>query len=67
MRDAKADNDLRAEYDFTNGVRGKHFKAYQEGTNVVVIAPELHKLFPDSESVNQALAAYAREHHLIDA
>jgi hypothetical protein len=67
MSNAKEDNDLRAEYDFSNGERGRHFRAYREETNVVMIAPELHKLFPDAEAVNQALAAYAREHHLIDA
>ncbi len=46
------------------GERGKYTKRYWQGTNIVVIAPELHKLFPDSESVNQALRQYAKEHHL---
>jgi hypothetical protein len=47
-----------------SGKRGKYTKRYREGTNVVVIAPELHKLFPDSESVNQALYQYVKDHHL---
>ena len=58
----KNDNDtLRPEYSedlIKSGVRGKYTKQYQEGTNVVLIDPDLHKLFPDSESVNQALREY---------
>jgi hypothetical protein len=56
---------LRPEYPaelIKSGVRGKYAKAYREGTNIVVISPELHKLFPDSESVNKALRQYAKEH-----
>ncbi len=45
-----------------SGVRGKYVKRYREGTNIVVIYPELHKLFPDSEAVNNALLQYAKEH-----
>jgi len=47
-----------------SGERGKYVKRYREGTNIVVITPELHKLFPDSESVNRALLQSAQEHHL---
>jgi hypothetical protein len=52
---------LRPEYPedlIKSGVRGKYAKQYQEGTNVVLIDPDLHKLFPDSDSVNQALREY---------
>jgi hypothetical protein len=52
---------LRREYPedlIKSGVRGKHVKAYREGTNVVLIDPDLHKLFPDSEAVNRALRDY---------
>jgi hypothetical protein len=41
-----------------SGVRGKYAKRYREGTNVVLIDPDLHKIFPDSESVNRALRDY---------
>jgi len=41
-----------------SGVRGKYTRAYREGTNIVLIDPDLHKLFPDSESVNRALREY---------
>lgn len=56
---------LRPEYPadlIRSGVRGKYVKRYREGTNIVVISPELHKLFPDSDSVNKALRQYAKEH-----
>ncbi len=59
---------LRSEYPvelIKSGERGKYVTRYRKGTNVVVITPELHKLFPDSESVNNALREYAKEHHLM--
>ena len=52
---------LRREYPadlIKSGVRGKYAKRYREGTNVVVIDPDLHKLFPNSEAVNRALREY---------
>ena len=48
-------DDMRAEYDFSGGVRGRHFEAYRAGTNVVFLEPDLVAAFPDSASVNQAL------------
>jgi len=47
------------EYDFSKGIRGKYAKRYAEGTNVVVIEPDVAKLFPDHDSVNQALRSLA--------
>jgi hypothetical protein len=52
---AKRDADLLPEYDFSQGVRGKYAKRYAEGTNVVVLSPDLMEFFPDSEAVNAAL------------
>ncbi len=46
---------MRAEYDFSNGVRGKYADRYREGTNVVLLDPEVAEAFPDSKSVNDAL------------
>ena len=43
------------EYDFSKGVRGKYAKHYAEGSNVVVLSPDVAEAFPDSESVNEAL------------
>ena len=51
---------MRAEYDFSQGVRGKHYKAYQVSTNVVFLAPDIAAVFPDSASVNQALRLLVR-------
>jgi hypothetical protein len=45
----------RPSLDFSKGVRGKHYDRMQEGTNIVLIAPDLLDTFPDSESVNAAL------------
>lgn len=46
------------------GVRGKYFKKMMQGSNVVVLQPEIQKAFPSSEAVNKALAsmlAFAQE------
>ena len=50
-------SEMRAEYDFSNGVRGKYVYRYRRGTNVVLLDPELAEAFPDSKSVNDALRA----------
>ena len=55
------DNDeMRPEYDFSAGVRGKHYQAYRAGTNVVLLEPDIAAVFPDSASVNQALRLLVR-------
>jgi hypothetical protein len=46
------------------GERGKYLKHFTQGSNVVVLKPEIQKAFPTSEAVNQALArmlAFAQE------
>lgn len=46
------------------GVRGKYLKHFMQGSNVVVLQPEILKAFPTSEAVNKALAsmlAFAQE------
>jgi hypothetical protein len=47
----------RPNLDFSKGVRGKYYDRMQQGTNLVLIAPDLLDTFPDSESVNEALRA----------
>ena len=50
--------ELRAEYDFATmkgGVRGKYAKQYRQGTNLVLLAPDVAAAFRDTESVNEAL------------
>jgi hypothetical protein len=49
------EDEMRAEYDLRGGVRGKYYKQYTEGTNVVLLDPDVAVVFHDSESVNQAL------------
>jgi hypothetical protein len=54
----KRSDALRAEYDLSRlkgGVRGKYFRQATEGTNLVLVEPELAEVFPDTESVNRAL------------
>ena len=48
-------DDLRDEYDFSRGVRGKHHEAYRRGTNVVLLDADVAEVFKDSEAVNTAL------------
>ena len=50
-------DDLREEYDFSRGVRGKYAKRYAEGANIVVLDPDVATVFRSSESVNKALRA----------
>src|SRR5207244_11529642 len=48
--------EMRAEYDSSKGVRGKYYQRLaKEGSNVVVLEPDVAKAFPDSASVNEAL------------
>lgn len=59
MRKMRKDRDMLEEYDFRKGIQGKYAKKYAEGTNVVVIEPDVAKFFPDHDSVNQALRSLA--------
>lgn len=53
-------DEMRPEYNFSQGVRAKHYRAYQAGTNVVFLEPDIAAVFPDSASVNQALRLLVR-------
>jgi hypothetical protein len=48
-------DEMRAEYDFSGGVRGKYYQQVIKGTNVVLLEEDVSQAFPDSASVNQAL------------
>jgi hypothetical protein len=52
--------EMRPEYDFSQGVRGKHYQAYRAGTNVVFLERDIAAVFPDSASVNHALRLLVR-------
>jgi hypothetical protein len=51
---------MRAEYDFSKGVRGTHAAQYAAGSNVVVIEPDVAAEFPTAEEVNETLRAVAQ-------
>ena len=59
MKRVKNDPDILEEYDFSGGVRGKYATRYAEGTNVVVIDPDVAEYFPDHDAVNEALRGLA--------
>jgi hypothetical protein len=52
-------DDLRPEYDLKEllkgGVRGKYVERYRAGTNVVLLDPDVAKVFRDAKAVNAAL------------
>ena len=50
---------MRGEYDFSRGVRGKQAKHYASGSNVVVLEPDVARLFPTSRDANEALRTLA--------
>jgi hypothetical protein len=56
------DDEMRSEYDLRDGVRGKYYEKYKQGTNVVLLEPDLANVFRDSDAVNQALREYLAEH-----
>lgn len=49
------DDDLEPEYDFSGAVRGKYYQRNQQGTNVVLLDPDVAQTFKDSASIKQAL------------
>ncbi len=52
------DDDLRPQYDpstLSQGVRGKHLKRFQSGSNLALLTPEIRVAFPTDEAVNEAL------------
>lgn len=65
------DDQLRPEYaDFgqllKEGVQGKYAKRYEEGTNIVVLAPDVARSFPSSDAVNEALRLVIQLRNLPD-
>ncbi len=58
MKKVRESDDLRPEYkreDLGQGVRGKYFESYQKGTNLVLLSPDVAKVFPTEDAVNEAL------------
>lgn len=55
MSQEPEDDDLLPEYDFSGAERGRYYERYRQGTNVVLLEPDVAQAFKDSESVNRAL------------
>ena len=58
MRKVKASDELRPKYrreDLGVGVRGKYFESYRKGTNLILLSPDVAKVFSSEEEVNEAL------------
>jgi len=58
-KESRIADDLRSEYDLPQlrkgGVRGKYADRYWEGTNLVLLAPDVAEVFTDEDAVNEAL------------
>jgi hypothetical protein len=58
MKKDKTSDELRPEYkreELGVGVRGKYFEEYRKGTNLVLLSPDVAKVFSTEEAVNEAL------------
>jgi uncharacterized DUF497 family protein len=55
----KKNNEMLREYDFSQGVRGKYAQRYARGSNVVVLEPDVAKVFPNADAVNSSLRSLA--------
>lgn len=61
--DDELNDELRNEYDFASmkgGVRGKYAKQYQKDVKLIMLEPDVAKIFPDAKSVNEALRTLAK-------
>jgi len=61
MKKNEAETDsMRDEYDFSDGARGKYAERFAQGSNVIVLDPDVAEVFGDSEAVNEALRVLAK-------
>ena len=63
IKETDEEDDLRPEYDFSQmkGVRGKYVSRYREGTNLVLLDPDVAAAFPNAKAVNEALRLLLQE------
>jgi len=59
-RQSEDKDTMRPEYDFSSGVRGKHAAKYAQGTNVVVLEPDVKREFRTTQQVNETLRAVSK-------
>lgn len=55
MKRMPQDHEMRKEYDFSTGVRGKYAQRFEEGSNVVVLDPDVAAEYQTGQAVNDAL------------
>ena len=64
----ETEGDLRPEYDLKTllkgGIQGKYASRYREGTNLVLLAPDVARAFPTDDAVNEALRLVIRIAHI---
>jgi len=60
MKNGKEKDTMREEYDFSGGIRGKYAQRFSDGSNIIVLDPDVGKLFPDSKTVNEVLRSIAK-------
>ena len=58
-RNVLREREMSKEYDFSKGVRGKYARRFARGSNVIVLDPDVARIFKDSRSVNRVLRAVA--------
>lgn len=55
-----AADEMRAEYDFRGGLRGRYAKRFANDVHLIVLEPDLAAEFPDAKAVSRALRAYLK-------
>ena len=61
---AKKSTGLHRQFDLSKlrgGVRGKYYRRFSEGTNLVLLDPDIADAFPNAKAVNEALRVLVRE------
>ncbi len=58
-------DEIRPEYDFSQGVRGKYAARFAEGTNLVLLEPDVAAEFRDAKAVNRVLRAYLKKQRTV--
>jgi hypothetical protein len=59
-RERGLEPEMRDEYDFSGGVKGKYAGRFAKGSNVIVLDPDVAEVFGDTKAVNEALRLLAR-------
>jgi hypothetical protein len=55
---------MKSNYDFSQAIRGKYTRRYAQGANVVILEPDVAKVFPTSKAVNSSLRKIIRQQAL---